>query len=223
MSPEQARGQTVDARSDIFAFGIMLLRDADRPSTLWRATRQRCAVVDHQGCSAPRSPRCAPGFLASSRRLVRRCLAKDPARRLQSALDSQRDGRAPAGDRLGRVAPRRAARPRRVGTEPSVLADGGRRRGSRGGRHRIARDLAVSGTPAIAGRHLRADRRAELRDTRSSFCRGAERPNRGVQGQPRRWKRSLPTRLGPSRSGADRGLGKRKRRVLLSRRPTARL
>jgi serine/threonine-protein kinase len=86
MSPEQARGQIVDARSDIFALGVMLYEmltgrrpfGGDTPSDVLSSVIKD---VPH-ALSSIRA-----GLPQELSRIVRRCLAKDPARRLQSALD----------------------------------------------------------------------------------------------------------------------------------------
>jgi len=83
MSPEQAEGKPVDARSDIFTFGSVLYEmvtgrrafKGDSPiSTL-------SAILHHE--PAPMGEE-APGEL---RRVVTRCLRKDPARRFQTMAD----------------------------------------------------------------------------------------------------------------------------------------
>jgi serine/threonine-protein kinase len=81
MSPEQAQGQEVDARSDVFAFGTVLYevlsgRRAFRGDTPFATLS---AVVN----DAP-PPLEAPGALE---RIVSRCLAKQPRDRFQSMAD----------------------------------------------------------------------------------------------------------------------------------------
>jgi TolB-like protein/tetratricopeptide (TPR) repeat protein/predicted Ser/Thr protein kinase len=81
MSPEQAQGGPLDARSDIFSFGVVLYEllagelPFDGPS---RADVLTAILRDE-----PRALH-APAALEN---LVRRCLAKDPSRRFQSTTE----------------------------------------------------------------------------------------------------------------------------------------
>jgi TolB-like protein/Tfp pilus assembly protein PilF len=81
MSPEQAHGQAVDARSDVFSFGAVLYevlsgRQAFRGNTLFATIT---AVVNEEP-----PPLEAPAALE---RIVSRCLAKEPRDRFQSMAD----------------------------------------------------------------------------------------------------------------------------------------
>src|SRR6185503_15453100 len=86
MSPEQAEGKPVDARSDIFSFGAVLyemvtgqraFRGESRASTL-------AAVVERDPPSAGTITKdVAPDL----ERLIARCLRKDVHRRSQSMAD----------------------------------------------------------------------------------------------------------------------------------------
>ncbi len=89
MSPEQARGQDVDARTDLWAFGCVLFEmlAGKRPLDGETVTDLLAAVVKEE----PRwsdLPRETP---AGIQRLLRRCLTKDRKRRLASAADARLD------------------------------------------------------------------------------------------------------------------------------------
>jgi serine/threonine protein kinase/Tol biopolymer transport system component len=86
MSPEQAEGKKVDPRSDVFSLGTILheMATGERPfrgdtkiSTISSILRDDPSPVTELNGSLPRQ----------LGRIVRRCLAKDPDRRYQTALD----------------------------------------------------------------------------------------------------------------------------------------
>ncbi|MBI4956675.1 MAG: serine/threonine protein kinase, partial [Myxococcales bacterium] len=114
MSPEQAEGLPVDARSDLFALGVVLfeLAAGRRPFEGESAMRVVSAVLS---TPAPDLAELRPDLPPRFARIVARCLVKDRARRYQSARDLATDlgelevellpGRARAGGaRRGRVA-----------------------------------------------------------------------------------------------------------------------
>jgi Tol biopolymer transport system component len=86
MSPEQARGLTVDRRTDLWAFGCVLFemlsgaKAFDGPTV----TDVLAAVVKGE----PDWSKLPAGTPAPVRRLLRRCLEKDPQRRLRDAGDA---------------------------------------------------------------------------------------------------------------------------------------
>src|SRR5262245_9133685 len=84
MSPEQAAGKPLDARSDVFSFGAVLyeLLAGSRAFTGDSTAQILSAVLRDD----PR-PFEAPGAL---QQIVRRCLAKDPDRRFQTMADVRR-------------------------------------------------------------------------------------------------------------------------------------
>jgi eukaryotic-like serine/threonine-protein kinase len=86
MSPEQARGHIVDARSDIFALGIVFheMLTGRRPFAGDSSNDVLSSILKD---AAPDASSIRPRIPRELSRLVRRCLAKDPARRVQSALD----------------------------------------------------------------------------------------------------------------------------------------
>ena len=110
MSPEQARGETVDARSDIFSFGAVLYEmAAGRP-----AFEAKTAVGVFEAVlngSPPAVVRLNPSIPAELERIVTKAMEKDPALRYQSAADLQADLKRVLRDQSGQsaagVAPQR--------------------------------------------------------------------------------------------------------------------
>nr|MBN2276609.1 protein kinase [candidate division Zixibacteria bacterium] len=86
MSPEQARGQAIDSRSDIFSFGILLYRmfsgeypfdGSDRVSILAKTLEARHTPVRQKNENLP----------AELERIIDKCLQKDPNDRYQDTRD----------------------------------------------------------------------------------------------------------------------------------------
>ncbi len=86
MAPEQIRGEPVDARADVFALGVVLyeLLAGRRPFGGSTPADVMSAILQHD--PAPLAT-LRPDIPAQLAWLVRRCLAKDPDRRVQTSRD----------------------------------------------------------------------------------------------------------------------------------------
>ena len=115
MAPEQVEGREVDARTDIFALGVMLYEMAlGRPPFEGTSSASLIAAIlthDPQPLS-----HLLPAVPAGVERVVQKCLAKDPDERWQSASDLAaalqwtRDDGAVSGSVHPAVKPRRFTR-----------------------------------------------------------------------------------------------------------------
>jgi tRNA A-37 threonylcarbamoyl transferase component Bud32 len=112
MSPEQATGDKVDARSDIFSFGAVLYEMVTaRRAFAGSSTADTLAKVVNEEPVAPgRLAREVPEELE---RLILRCLRKEPERRLQSIADAKVQLEEIAGQLSSRPGLQPVARPRR--------------------------------------------------------------------------------------------------------------
>ena len=122
MSPEQARGKAVDKRTDIWAFGAVLYEILTaRPAFRGETVSDTIAAVLEREPDWSATPAQTP---ASIRRLLQRCLEKDPKRRLrdigdarleiEEALGASVSSEAPAPERASPDRLKAAARPPRL-------------------------------------------------------------------------------------------------------------
>jgi len=89
MAPEQLQGKTVDARSDIFAFGLVLY-EMLTGKTAFEAD-DSAALIAAIMTSHPRPLKdCLPDVPPPLERIIETCIAKDPDERWQSAGDIRR-------------------------------------------------------------------------------------------------------------------------------------
>ena len=87
MSPEQTRGQEVDEQADIWAFGCVLFEmlSGRAPFARGTPTDTAAAILERE----PPWDALAAGTPSDVRRLLRRCLEKDPRRRLHHIADAR--------------------------------------------------------------------------------------------------------------------------------------
>jgi serine/threonine protein kinase len=86
MSPEQARGKAVDRRADVWAFGCVLLEMLTGARTF--AGEEVSDTLAFILTKEPDWTALPPDVPSAVRRLLRRCLQKDPKQRLRSAGDA---------------------------------------------------------------------------------------------------------------------------------------
>ena len=86
MAPEQLEGRTADARTDVFALGCVLHEMATGKRAFSGAS-QAALISAILNSDPPPVSSLQPMTPPALDRVVRRCLAKDPERRLQSARD----------------------------------------------------------------------------------------------------------------------------------------
>ncbi len=86
MSPEQVRGQTADARSDLFSFGVVLFEMLTGRKAFARSTASEtmAAILRDDPPELEETARPVPLAL---RRIVDHCLEKEPAHRFRDAHD----------------------------------------------------------------------------------------------------------------------------------------
>jgi serine/threonine protein kinase len=122
MSPEQVRGEKLDARSDLFSLGLIIYEMATGKRAFQRSTPSETmqAILKEESPDISQSSKKTPAKL---QRIVRRCLAKNPAQRFQSAsdlalaLESVRDTLCSAAQLSTRT-----ARSRRIGALIGITA-----------------------------------------------------------------------------------------------------
>src|SRR5499427_1643636 len=116
MAPEQLEGRKADGRTDVFALGATLYEMATGRKA-FPATSQASLITAIMSADPPAISSLVPMSPPALDRVVRKCLAKDPEDRWQSAADLGSELRwvAESGSQAGIAAPAMVARGRRVG------------------------------------------------------------------------------------------------------------
>jgi eukaryotic-like serine/threonine-protein kinase len=195
MSPEQATGQSVDYRSDQFAFGSILYEMATGRRAFHRGSAPQTLAAIIQDEPEPIAA-LNPKVPAPLRWLVERCLAKEPRNRFASTEDLARDLAAirdhlsEATSAISGLQAEPSRPPRRRRWIPAAVAAASLWRPvSRAG---------DCGCATISGRT-----RSPARVTRGSRTGKAPRSTRRSPPTANSWP-SCPTATGPSTSGSDR-------------------
>jgi serine/threonine protein kinase/Tol biopolymer transport system component len=122
MSPEQARGKAVDKRADIWAFGALLYEMiAGRRLFEGETVTDVLAAVVKEPIPWDTLP---PAVPASIRRLLRRCLERDPRQRLRDIADARLELQEPVADSSPGTAASAPAPPSRRFTVLSMAGAG---------------------------------------------------------------------------------------------------
>ena len=194
MAPEQADGQSVDVRADVFAFGAVLYRTALRQRAFQGGSQLSimAAVLHDQPASL--LDVCA-GIPPRLDAIVTRCLEKDPGKRypsavqLRAALDEVRASLSSPPLVAARNNP--AARRARTLRVPALAPDEGRLRTARARGGQAARYRGPQSIGEIAGRdglHC-PGRRSLSRQTTARLLAGPLRSHEpSVQGLHRCWR-----------------------------------
>ena len=141
MSPEQARGQAVDQRSDIFSFGCILFEAATRHRPFEAdSTIDTLHKIIH--APAPALKEYTPLAPAELQRIVRKCLAKDPEERYQSIKDVAIDLKELRREMAAEADMELSVQP--PFAQPAV-SSGGAARGSVEAGHQITEQAAATG------------------------------------------------------------------------------